>query len=63
MELVLPHRPVKLDERIERSNIECPKHNGRFDYTSGKALGAPVLSDIRTYHVKVMDRTMYTDVA
>ena len=21
--------------------IECPKHNGRFDYTSGKALGAP----------------------
>jgi 3-phenylpropionate/trans-cinnamate dioxygenase ferredoxin subunit len=55
VELVLPHRPVKLDERIERSNIECPKHNGRFDYTSGKALGAPVLSDIRAYHVKVMD--------
>ena len=26
--------------------IECPKHNGRFDYTSGKALGAPVLADI-----------------
>ena len=24
----------------------CPKHNGRFDYTSGKALGAPVLVDI-----------------
>jgi 3-phenylpropionate/trans-cinnamate dioxygenase ferredoxin component len=23
--------------------IECPKHNGRFDYTSGQALGAPVL--------------------
>ena len=22
--------------------IECPKHNGRFDYVSGKALGAPV---------------------
>src|ERR1051326_7071809 len=29
------------------------KHNGRFDYVSGKALGAPVLEDVRTYPVKV----------
>ena len=42
--------------------IECPKHNGRFDYTSGKALGAPVLVDIRTYPVKVMDGTVYVDL-
>jgi 3-phenylpropionate/trans-cinnamate dioxygenase ferredoxin subunit len=39
--------------------IECPKHNGRFDYTSGKALGAPVLTDIRTHPVKVTDGTVY----
>ena len=32
--------------------IECPKHNGRFDYTTGKALGAPVLVDLRTYPVQ-----------
>src|SRR5271156_2739688 len=38
--------------------IECPKRNGRFDYTSGKALGAPVLTDIRTYPTKVMDDTV-----
>jgi 3-phenylpropionate/trans-cinnamate dioxygenase ferredoxin subunit len=62
VELVLPHRPVKLDERIERSNIECPKHNGRFDYTSGKALGAPVLVDVRTYATKVIDGTVYVEV-
>ena len=42
--------------------IECPKHNGRFDYTSGQALGAPVLTDIRTYPVKVMDGTVYIEV-
>ena len=42
--------------------IECPKHNGRFDYTSGKALGAPVLVDVRTYQVKVMDDTVYIEI-
>jgi 3-phenylpropionate/trans-cinnamate dioxygenase ferredoxin subunit len=33
--------------------IECPKHNGRFDYTTGKAMGAPVCIDLRTYPVRV----------
>jgi 3-phenylpropionate/trans-cinnamate dioxygenase ferredoxin subunit len=41
--------------------IECPKHNGRFDYVSGKALGAPVLEDVRTYPVKVVDGTVLID--
>jgi 3-phenylpropionate/trans-cinnamate dioxygenase ferredoxin subunit len=39
--------------------IECPKHNGRFDYTTGTALGAPVLVDLPTYPVKVADDTVY----
>ena len=43
--------------------IECPKHNGRFDYTSGKALGAPVLVDVRTYPTKVLDGTVYIEVS
>ena len=42
--------------------IECPMHNGRFDYTSGKALGAPVLVDLRTYPTRVIDGTVYIDV-
>jgi 3-phenylpropionate/trans-cinnamate dioxygenase ferredoxin subunit len=33
--------------------IECPKHNGRFDYTTGKAKGAPACVDLKTYPVKV----------
>jgi 3-phenylpropionate/trans-cinnamate dioxygenase ferredoxin component len=39
--------------------IECPKHNGRFDYTTGRALSAPVLVDVRTYEVKVDSGTVY----
>lgn len=33
--------------------IECPKHNGRFDYRNGKAMGAPVCVNLKTYPVKV----------
>ncbi len=29
--------------------IECPKHNGRFDIASGKAMTAPARKDLRTY--------------
>lgn len=39
--------------------IECPKHNGRFDYASGKALGAPAIIDLATYPVRVDDGTVY----
>jgi 3-phenylpropionate/trans-cinnamate dioxygenase ferredoxin component len=33
--------------------IECPKHNGRFDFTTGQAKGAPACVDLETYPVKV----------
>ena len=33
--------------------IECPKHNGRFDYRTGAAKGAPVCVNLNTYQVKV----------
>ena len=42
--------------------IECPKHNGRFDYTTGRALGAPVLVSLRTYPTKVVNGTVYIEV-
>ena len=29
--------------------IECPKHNGRFEISSGKAKSLPVRVDLRTY--------------
>ena len=44
------------------SIIECPKHNGRFDYRTGIAKGAPVIVDLRSYPTKVEDGTVYIDV-
>ncbi|MGH9030406.1 MAG: non-heme iron oxygenase ferredoxin subunit [Acidimicrobiales bacterium] len=35
--------------------IECPRHNGRFDYRTGRALGAPAIVDLRTYAVALRD--------
>ncbi len=33
--------------------VECPKHNGRFDYRTGAAKGAPVCVNLATYPVRV----------
>ncbi len=33
--------------------IECPKHNGRFNFTTGQAKGAPVCVDLKTYPTRV----------
>jgi 3-phenylpropionate/trans-cinnamate dioxygenase ferredoxin component len=38
---------------VEGKIIECPKHNGRFDFTTGKAVGVPVCINLKTYPVKV----------
>nr|WP_245266801.1 Rieske 2Fe-2S domain-containing protein [Mesorhizobium sp. LNHC252B00] len=33
--------------------IECPKHNGRFNYKTGVAKGAPVCVNLKTYPVRI----------
>jgi 3-phenylpropionate/trans-cinnamate dioxygenase ferredoxin component len=35
--------------------IECPKHNGRFDYRTGAAVRVPCLVALVTYQVRVED--------
>jgi 3-phenylpropionate/trans-cinnamate dioxygenase ferredoxin subunit len=35
------------------TTIECPKHNGRFNYVTGEAKRAPVCVNIKTYPVKI----------
>lgn len=42
--------------------IECPKHNGRFDYRTGKAKGAPVCVDLQTYPVKIENGRVFIDI-
>lgn len=43
--------------------IECPKHNGRFNYKTGAAKGAPVCVNLRTYAVKVEAGKVMIDIS
>jgi 3-phenylpropionate/trans-cinnamate dioxygenase ferredoxin subunit len=43
--------------------IECPKHNGQFDYRTGQARRAPACVDLQTYPVKVEGGRVFIQVA
>jgi 3-phenylpropionate/trans-cinnamate dioxygenase ferredoxin subunit len=48
------HEQVHLSGGLVMDDIiECPKHNGRFNYKTGEAKGAPVCVNLKTYPVKV----------
>lgn len=48
------HEQIHLADGLVMGDIiECPKHNGRFNYKTGQARGAPVCVNLRTYQVKV----------
>jgi 3-phenylpropionate/trans-cinnamate dioxygenase ferredoxin component len=51
---VCTHEQAHLADGLVIGNlIECPKHNGRFDYRTGEAKRAPVCVNLRTYDVRV----------
>jgi 3-phenylpropionate/trans-cinnamate dioxygenase ferredoxin subunit len=57
------HEKVHLADGLVMDNIiECPKHNGRFDYRTGHAKGAPVCVDLKTYPVKVEAGKLFIDL-
>ena len=41
------------DGTLEGGIVECPLHGGRFEVRTGKGLGPPVPSDLRTYPARV----------
>lgn len=47
------------DGLVFGDTIECPKHNGRFNYKTGEAKRAPVCVDIQTYPAKVEAGRVY----
>ena len=48
------HEQVRLCDGLVMDHlIECPKHNGQFDYRTGAAMRAPVCDALATYPVKV----------
>ncbi len=52
---VCTHAYARLsDGWLDKGEIECPLHAGRFDAKSGKALCPPVTDDLKTYPVRVV---------
>ncbi len=43
--------------------IECPKHNGRFDFTNGEAKGAPVCENLKTYETQQRNGRLFVKIA
>ncbi len=57
------HQQVRLCDGLVMGNvIECPKHNGRFDYTTGEGRGVPIRENLRTYRAKVVDGRVLVDL-
>jgi 3-phenylpropionate/trans-cinnamate dioxygenase ferredoxin subunit len=42
--------------------IECPKHNGQFDYRTGEAKRAPVCINLKTFKTKVEGDRVFIEV-
>ena len=57
------HEKIHLSGGLVMGNIiECPKHNGRFDFTTGQAKGAPVCVNLATYPVRVEDGRLFINL-
>ena len=57
------HEQISLADGLVMDDIiECPKHNGRFNYKTGEARGAPVCVNLRTYKVKVENGAVFIEV-
>ena len=57
------HEEVHLCDGLVMGHlIECPKHNGQFDYRTGAAMRAPVCVNLRTFTVKVEGDRVYIDI-
>jgi 3-phenylpropionate/trans-cinnamate dioxygenase ferredoxin component len=57
------HEDVHLCDGLVMGHlIECPKHNGQFDYRTGEAKRAPVCVALRTFPVKVEGGRVFVEV-
>ncbi len=58
------HEKVHLADGLVMDDIiECPKHNGRFNYKTGEAKGAPVCVNLKTYPIKVEAGTVFISLS
>jgi naphthalene 1,2-dioxygenase ferredoxin component len=50
------------DGFVEDGQIECPLHQGKFCIKTGKALCAPLESDVQTYPSKIDNDQVYAAI-
>ena len=50
------------DGFIEDGIVECPLHAGRFEIKTGKALGVPVVQDLKVFKVRVDGENIFVDI-
>ena len=57
------HENVHLaDGLVLDETIECPKHNGRFNYQTGEALRSPACDALGTYPTKIEDGRVWIEI-
>lgn len=57
------HENVHLADGLVMGHlIECPKHNGQFDYRTGEARRLPACVNLRTFAVTVENGTVYIEL-
>jgi 3-phenylpropionate/trans-cinnamate dioxygenase ferredoxin subunit len=57
------HEKVHLEDGLVMDYIiECPKHNGQFDYRTGEAMRTPVCVNLQTYPVKVENGHVFIEI-
>lgn len=50
------------DGFLDECTIECPLHAGRFDITTGRALGPPLTRDLKVYPLRVEGTDILIDL-
>ncbi|MEO1109938.1 MAG: MocE family 2Fe-2S type ferredoxin [Pseudomonadota bacterium] len=57
------HEEVHLADGLVLDHlIECPAHNGQFDYRTGEAVRSPACVNLKTYPVRIDGEDVLIDV-
>ena len=60
---ICTHENVHLEDGLVMDDIiECPMHNGQFNYKTGKAVRSPACDDLKTYELKVIEDDIFIDI-
>ena len=57
------HEQVHLEDGLVIDHvIECPRHNGQFDYRTGEATRSPACTGLTTYAVRIEGEDVFIEI-